>query len=66
VLKGGRLQFDEGAIVISNEPGLGIELDGDALAKLHKQYLDSGLTERNDEIEMQKVIPGWKFQATRW
>lgn len=66
VVKGGRLQFDDGAIVISNEPGLGIELDRDALAKLHQQYLDCGLTERNDAIEMQKVSPGWKFEPTRW
>jgi glucarate dehydratase len=66
VVKGGRLQFDDGAIVISNEPGLGIELDRDALAQLHQQYLSCGLTERNDEVEMQKVVPGWKFQATRW
>jgi glucarate dehydratase len=66
VLVGGRLSFDDGAIVISNEPGLGIELDRAALEMLHQQYLDSGLTERNDEIEMQKVQPGWKFTATRW
>jgi hypothetical protein len=24
------------------------------------------LTSRNDEIEIQKVVPGWKFQVTRW
>lgn len=66
ILVGGRLPFDEGAIVISDEPGLGIELDRDMLAKLHAQYNACGLTERNDEIEMQKVQPGWKFQALRW
>lgn len=66
VIVGGRLQFDEGAILIGNEPGLGVELDRAELAKLHQQYLDCGLTERNDEVEMQKVEPGWKFQATRW
>ena len=66
VIVGGRFEFDEGAIVLSNEPGLGIELDRVMLAKLHKQYNDCGLTERNDEIEMQKVQPGWKFQAMRY
>ncbi len=55
-----------GAMVIGNEPGLGIELDRDALAQLHQQYLDAGLTERDDQVEMQKVVPGWTFQATRW
>jgi len=51
---------------VTNEPGLGIELDRAALAQLHEQYKACGLTDRNDEIEMQKVQPGWKFQATRW
>jgi glucarate dehydratase len=66
VLAGGRLPFDDGALVVANEPGLGIELDRAALETLHQQYLDSGLTERNDEVEMQKVQSGWKFMATRW
>ena len=66
VIVGGRLPFDDGALVVSNAPGLGIELDRVALAKLHQQFVDCGLTERNDEVEMQKVIPGWKFQATRY
>lgn len=66
VIVGGRMKFDEGAIVVSDEPGLGVELDRAALAKLHEQYLRCGLTYRNDEIEMQKVQPDWKFQAQRW
>ena len=66
VIVGGPFVFDDGALEVSSEPGLGIELDRDALAQLHQQYLDCGLTERNDEIEMQKVNPGWKFEATRW
>ncbi len=60
------LRFEAGAIALPKAPGLGIEVDRDRLAQLHKQYLICGLTERNDEIEMQKVRPGWTFQATRW
>ena len=59
VIKGGRIKFDDGAIVVSNEPGLGVELDYEALERLHQNYLACGYTERNDEIEMQKVVPGW-------
>jgi glucarate dehydratase len=66
VIVGGRLEFEDGGLVISNEPGLGIELDRAALARLHENYLASGLTRRDDEIEMQKVNPGWKFEAVRW
>ena len=66
VIVGGKLQFDDGALVVSNEPGLGVELDRAALARLHQQYIDCGLTDRNDAFEMQKVHPDWKFQAQRW
>jgi glucarate dehydratase len=43
-----------------------VELDREALAKLHQNFLECGLSERDDQIEMQKVIPDWKFLPTRW
>jgi glucarate dehydratase len=66
VIIGGRLPFENGAVRVPEGPGLGVELDRAALARLHQNYLKCGLTKRDDEIEMQKVQPGWKFQATRW
>lgn len=60
------LTFEDGAITVPDAPGLGVDVDRNRLAVLHQQYINCGLTERNDEIEMQKVEPGWKFQATRW
>ena len=63
---GGRFQFEEGAIAVSAEPGLGIELNREALAKLHAQYKACGLTHRDDQVEMQKVEPGWDFKSVRW
>ena len=60
------LQFHEGAVSVPKLPGLGIDVDRDKLAVLHQQYLACSLTERNDEVEMQKIKPGWQFQATRW
>jgi len=60
------LKFEDGAIPVPRAPGLGIEVDREKLAQMHQQYMDCGLTERNDEAEMQKVEPGWTFQATRW
>ena len=59
-------KFEEGMVAVPSGPGLGVELDRKALAKLHQNYLVCGLTKRNDEIEMQKVQPGWTFKATRW
>ncbi len=66
VIVGGRTAFEDGALVVSHEPGLGIELDRPALARLHEQYKACGLGERNDVIEMRKVVPDWEFKETRW
>ena len=66
IIVGGRMKFEDGAVAIPKGPGLGVELDRIALAKLHENYKKCGLTKRNDEIEMQKVQPEWKFKATRW
>jgi glucarate dehydratase len=66
VIKGGRTKFENGAVAVPTGPGLGVELDRKELERLHQNYLKCGLSKRNDEIEMQKVQPGWKFKSTRW
>ncbi len=66
IIEGGRLPFKNGAIAVPDQPGLGVTIDRDALKRLHQNYLNCGLSFRNDEAEMQKIEPGWKFQATRW
>jgi glucarate dehydratase len=66
IIVGGRLKIEGGCVALPKGPGLGVELDRAALARAHENYKRCGLTERNDEVEMQKKVPGWKFQATRW
>jgi glucarate dehydratase len=66
IIIGGRLKFEDGSVSVPSAPGLGVELDRVALARLHENYKTCGLTKRNDEIEMQKVNPGWSFKAVRW
>jgi glucarate dehydratase len=66
IVTGGRLRIEGGCVTLSKEAGLGVELDRAALARAHATYQRAGLKERNDEIEMQKKIPGWKFSSTRW
>lgn len=66
VITGGRIRFEDGAVTVPQGPGLGVELDRASLAKLHQQYLDCGLCKRDDEVEMQKVVPGWEFKMVRW
>lgn len=66
VITAGRFRFEDGAVAVPQEPGLGVELDRAALARLHQNYLTCGLTKRDDEVEMQKVQPAWRFKAVRW
>ncbi len=62
VIQGGRIRFEDGCIDVPAKPGLGVELDREALNRLHQNYLDCGIRDRNDEAEMQKVNPGWTFK----
>ncbi len=64
VIVGGKRTFTDGTLAIDDTPGLGVELDEDALARLHEQYQRAGLAKRDDVAEMQKIQPGW--QPVRW
>lgn len=66
IIVGGRMKIEGGGVTLPPGPGLGVELDRAALARAHETYRRAGLKERNDEIEMQKKVPGWKFAQTRW
>jgi glucarate dehydratase len=66
IIQGGRLIFEDGSVAVPSGPGLGVELDREALERLHQNYLSCGLTKRDDEIEMQKIEPGWTFRAVRY
>ena len=47
------------------KPGLGIELDMEAVNAAHELYKQHGLGARDDAIAMQYLIPGWKFDPKR-
>lgn len=66
IITSGRFRFEDGSVAVPRGPGLGVELDRLSLARLHANYLACGLTERDDETEMQKFEPGWKFKAVRF
>jgi glucarate dehydratase len=66
LIAGGKLPIEGGCVRVTREPGLGIALDRDALARLHRQYLDCGLTDRDDEAEMRKMDPRWTFVPVRY
>jgi glucarate dehydratase len=66
IIIGGRMTIEDGCVALPSGPGLGVELDRPALERARQNYLRCGLKERDDEPEMQKKVPGWKFKATRW
>ncbi|RKP46192.1 glucarate dehydratase [Pararobbsia silviterrae] len=59
------LQIVGGKVRVPNKPGLGIELDVDALERAHALYLQHGLGARDDAVAMQFLIPNWTFDNKR-
>jgi glucarate dehydratase len=66
VIVPGVLNFVDGAVPVPTTPGLGVELDRDGLARLHQQYLDCGLRQRDDTGYMQTVDPSYAVRSPRW
>jgi glucarate dehydratase len=59
------LQIHDGQIAVPTAPGLGVELDHDALGAARELYLKHGLGARDDSVAMQYLIPGWRFDPKR-
>jgi glucarate dehydratase len=55
------LQIRGGYVDVPAKPGLGIELDLDAVDAAHQLYLQKGLGSRDDAAAMQFMVPGWTF-----
>jgi glucarate dehydratase len=55
------LRIENGLVTVPAKPGLGIELDMEAVEAAHQLYLRHGLGARDDAVAMQYLIPGWKF-----
>jgi len=66
VIKPGALAFTDGNVRVPEGPGLGVELDRDKLAELHRQYLETNRGSRDDTGYMQKIVPGFTADFPRW
>ncbi|MGW0484264.1 glucarate dehydratase family protein [Nonomuraea sp. NPDC003214] len=66
VVAPGALRFVDGAVPVPTAPGLGVELDRDALARMHEQYVKCGITARDDTTYMQRFNPDYTAQRPRW
>ena len=60
VIEPGVLSIVDGAVAVPEGPGLGVELDRDALARLHEQYERCGIRERDDVTPMRAIDPAWE------
>jgi glucarate dehydratase len=59
------LQIVNGAIELSDRPGLGIEIDRERLETAHALHQKLGLGARDDRAAMQYLVPGWTFDPKR-
>jgi len=66
VIAGGKLAIRGGCVELPRGPGLGVTLDRDALARLHRNYLDCGIRVRDDVKEMRKYDPSWNPKKPRF
>ncbi|WP_420033603.1 glucarate dehydratase family protein [Streptomyces sp. cg28] len=65
-----RLTFDAGRVTVSDAPGLGVALDPDKVAHLHRRWLDPSyahLRDRDDAAAMRVLDPAWVTPTVpRW
>lgn len=66
VIRPGALTFEHGAVAVPAGPGLGVEIDGDALALAHEAYLAAGQISRDDTTYMREYEPGFAATPGRW
>ena len=59
------LHIRGGFVQVPDKPGLGVELDMDAVRRANALYRQHGLGARDDSIAMQYLIPGWTFHNKR-
>ncbi|MCG7599185.1 glucarate dehydratase family protein [Halomonas sp. McH1-25] len=58
-------QIRDGKLRVPEAPGLGIELDMEQLEAAHSLYKSLDVTQRNDAMAMQYLIPGWTFDPKK-
>ncbi|KAG2413100.1 hypothetical protein HFD88_010659 [Aspergillus terreus] len=66
VIASDALKWADGGVVVPTAPGLGVELDREKLARLHQQYLDCGIKERNDTKYMKALHPEFSSHIPKW
>jgi glucarate dehydratase len=58
-------KIEGGLLTVTDQPGLGVEVDMDQIEQAHRLYNTMALGARDDAKTMQYLIPGWKFDNKR-
>ena len=66
VITGGKLKIEGGQLAPPPGPGLGVTLDHEQLARLHRNYLECGVRVRDDAKEMRKHQPDFDDRRPRF
>ena len=66
VIAPGVLEFRDGEVAVPSGPGLGVELDHDALDRLHRLYVESGVRSRDDTGYMRRIHAEYELRLPRW
>lgn len=66
IIKGGRVTFKDGKLPVPQGPGLGVELDKEAVSELHELYKEQMVIDRDDTDEMLKYVPDYVRKVPRW
>ena len=66
VITGGKLQIQGGQLAPPPGHGLGVTLDREQLARLHRNYLECGIRVRDDAREMRKHQPDFDDRRPRF
>ncbi|ADD40466.1 glucarate dehydratase family protein [Stackebrandtia nassauensis] len=60
------LSFQDGSIRVPRAPGLGVELDHDALGRMHENYRSCGIRDRDDETYMRGFDASFTNRKAYW
>jgi len=59
------LKIVGGKVKVPERPGLGIDIDIEAIKKASELYYEEKLDNRDDSIAMQFLVPGWRFDSKK-
>lgn len=67
IVLGGRVPIVDGCVEVTDQPGLGVELDYDQLERVKERYRKIPYRKRDDAAEMRKYVdPNWERILPRW